>query len=126
MKYQSQKKNSRRRLWIHISCYMLYVIFLLPLVVSANGNTLTSTQLLNRVSEHIINPLIFVLFAAAFAVFIWGLVQFVGNLDNEESRSQGVKHIIWGIVGMVIMVSVNGVIAIIANTVIKIGGGGES
>ncbi len=117
MKYQ--KKKSRPRLWLHISYFILHISFLVPLFARA----LTTNELLNAISRNIINPFIFLLFAAAFLVFIWGLVQFVGNLDNEESRSQGVKHMVWGIVGMVIMVSVNGIIAIINNTVKAIGGG---
>lgn len=82
-----------------------------------------ATYLLNAISANIINPMIFALFAVAFAVFIWGLVQFLGSLDNEEARSTGVKHMIWGIIGMVIMISVNGIIALINNTIRSIGGG---
>lgn len=120
MHQEIQKKKKEYgvfRYLLPVICYLLYVLF--PLFARA----LTSTELLNAISANIIKPLIFLLFAAAFLVFIWGLVQFVGNLDSEESRSQGVKHMVWGIVGMVIMVSVNGIIAIIANTVRSIGGG---
>ena len=44
------------------------------------------------------------------------------NLDNEEARSTGIKHMIWGIIGMVIMLGVNGIKTIIQNTVNTIGG----
>lgn len=81
----------------------------------------TATDLLNNISTFIINPLIFVLFTAAFVVFIWGLVQFVANLDNEEARSTGVKHIMWGIIGMVIMAGATGIINLINNTVKSFG-----
>ena len=119
MHQEIQKQKKEYRVFRYLLPVISYIfLFLLPLIACA----LTSTELLNAISRHIINPIIFVLFAAAFLVFIWGLVQFVGNLDNEESRSQGVKHMIWGIVGMVIMLSVNGIIAIIANTVSSIGG----
>ena len=81
-----------------------------------------ATDLVNRISTFILNPVIYVLFAAAFVVFIWGLVQFVVNLDNEEARSTGGKPMLWGIMGMVIMVGVPGIIAIIQNTIAQIGG----
>ena len=80
-----------------------------------------ATELLNRISTFIINPIIYLLFAAAFVIFVWGLVQFVAHLDNEEARSTGGKHMIWGIIGMVIMVSVNGIIYIIQNTILQLG-----
>ncbi len=81
-----------------------------------------ATVLLNRISTYLINPLIYMLFTAAFIVFIWGLVQFVGNLNNEEARSTGGKHMLWGLIGMAIMLSVNGIIGIINATVGQIGG----
>lgn len=125
MEHGTHNMEHQKRRWRpSLRSYIPYSIFHIPfLLLPLLARALDSTQLLNAISTHIINPLIFVLFAAAFAVFIWGLVQFVGNLDNEESRSQGVQHMIWGIVGMVIMVSVNGIIAIIRNTVAAIGGG---
>ena len=81
-----------------------------------------ATELLNRISEHIIDPIIFTLFTVAFVVFVWGLVQFVSHLDNEEARSTGGKHMIWGIIGMVVMVGVNSIIAVIQNVIVQIGG----
>ncbi len=96
--------------------------FSAPLVLYANGLPKDATELLNRISTYIINPIIFLLFTAVFVVFIWGLVQFVSNLDNEEARSTGGKHMLYGIIGMVIMVGVNAIIAIIQNTIAQIGG----
>lgn len=80
-----------------------------------------ATELLDRISDFIINPIIFTLFTVAFVIFIWGLVQFVAHLDNEEARSDGSKHMIWGIIGMVVMVGVNSIIAVIQNTIAQIG-----
>lgn len=80
-----------------------------------------ATELLNRISQFIIDPILFTLFTAAFVVFVWGLVQFVAHLDNEEARSTGSKHMIWGIIGMVVMVGVNSIIAIIQNTIQQLG-----
>ncbi len=80
------------------------------------------TALLNKISVVIINPIIYIMFTAGFVVFIWGLVQFVAHLDNEEARSTGGKHMLWGIIGMVIMVGVVGIVNIIQNTIAGIGG----
>ena len=103
--------------------YGLLYFFLAPLTLFAQSTDLPkdATELLNRISTFIINPIIYLLFAAAFVIFVWGLVQFVAHLDNEEARSTGGKHMIWGIIGMVIMVSVNGIIYIIQNTILQLG-----
>jgi len=102
-----------------LTTFYVLLTLLLPRVLFA----FTALDLINRIGTYIINPMIYVLFSAAFIVFVWGLLQFVANLDNEEMRSTGIKHMIWGIVGMAVMAGVNGILAIICNVIGEIGGG---
>jgi succinate dehydrogenase/fumarate reductase cytochrome b subunit len=73
-------------------------------------------QLLNKFVDYIINPLILVIFAAGFFMFVWGLVQFIIDLGEGAHREEGIEHMKWGIVGMLVMVSVYGIIALLSNT----------
>ena len=73
-------------------------------------------MLINRVVEVIVNPLIVLLFGEALLVFVWGAFEFVMHADSEEGKKTGAKHMLWGIVGLVIMVSVLGIQEIIENT----------
>ena len=66
--------------------------------------------IINKVILQIINPLIPVLIGIGLIVFFWGIIQFVLNADSEEKRATGKQHMIWGIIGMFIMVSVWGII----------------
>lgn len=111
-----------RRLCVHLACFA--ILFGVPAVLFAQVNPppKDATDLLNRISTYVINPIIYILFTVAFVVFVWGIVQFVGNLDNEEARSTGARHMIWGIIGMVIMVSVTSIVGVIQNTLRNIGG----
>jgi hypothetical protein len=70
-------------------------------------------SLLNRIITEILNPLIGLMFAVAIAVFIWGIVEFIWNADNEQKRDQGKRHIAWGLFGLLIMATVAGIIEII-------------
>lgn len=70
---------------------------------------------MDRLVDFVINPAILLVFSAGFFLFIWGLVQFLWNLEGGEIDN-GKRHMLWGIVGMVVMVSVYGIIAIIDNT----------
>ena len=74
------------------------------------------TEILARLSEGILNPLIVLLLAIAFLVFFWGLFQFIQNADSEEGRETGKRTIVWGIVGIVIMISAYGILAMITGT----------
>jgi hypothetical protein len=72
-------------------------------------------SLIGRFVDYIIDPAILIVFAAGFFLFVWGLVQFIWKLD-EGAQSSGKQHMIWGIVGMLIMVSVYGIISLIDET----------
>lgn len=52
------------------------------------------------------------LFAIALVVFIWGVVQFISGAENEEKREKGRQFMLWGILGLAVMVSVWGLVAI--------------
>lgn len=71
-----------------------------------------------KLETFVINPLIAVIFAAALVVFLWGLIEFLFayNID-EEKRSNGKRHMLWGIIGIFIMVAINAIIALIIRTV---------
>ena len=73
-------------------------------------------DLLAGISEYILNPAILLLFAVALAVLFWGIVQFLMNPYDDAARTKGKRTIIWGIVGMFIMVAVFGIMQVIVNT----------
>jgi hypothetical protein len=74
-------------------------------------------DLINKIVTEILNPLIGLMFAVAFAFFIWGVIEFIWNAGNEEKRTTGKQHIVWGLAGLLIMSAVWGIIAIIKNFV---------
>src|SRR3989338_1473940 len=74
-------------------------------------------SLVNAVNKVVVNPLIIFIFALALVIFIYGVAQYLLNPESEEVRKQSKSHMIWGVVGMFIMVSVFGIMRIILNTI---------
>ena len=79
-----------------------------------SGTTVDS--LLDKVIENIANPLIFFLFALAVVYFLYGVMIFIQNADSPDRRSEGFQHMIWGVIGIFIMVSSYGIINLIKVT----------
>jgi hypothetical protein len=77
---------------------------------------LTIAPLLNKIDRYILNPIIILMFMIALAVFFWGIVQFISNADADKAREEGRQNILWGIIGMFIMVSAYGIIRVILAT----------
>ena len=68
---------------------------------------------INKVEVAIIDPIILLLFAGALAYFFWGIIVFINNTDNPTGKEQGKRHMMWGIVGMTIMVCAFGILRFI-------------
>ncbi len=67
---------------------------------------------LSRVVVQIINPIILLLAAAAFVVFLWGVFEFIKGAGDETKRVEGRRAILWGLLGLVIIFGAYGVINI--------------
>ncbi len=61
--------------------------------------------LVGKIAEVIINPTITLLFGAAILYFVWGIVQYIRGADQSSERQKGAQHMIWGLIGIFIMVS---------------------
>lgn len=64
----------------------------------------------------IINPIIQVVFSVALIIFVYGIFEFVRGADNPETRKQGQQHMLYGLIGLAIMISVFTIIRILLNT----------
>jgi len=68
------------------------------------------------VNKLVINPLIVFIFALAVVYFLYGIFQFVSNQDSEEKKTIGKNHMMWGIIGIVVMMGVFTILNMIINT----------
>lgn len=73
-------------------------------------------QFLLKVVTQIINPIILLLVATAFVVFLWGVFVFIAHAGEEAKREEGKKAVLWGLVGFVIIFGVYGIINLLVDT----------
>jgi uncharacterized membrane protein YfcA len=67
-------------------------------------------NIMQRINEAILQPIITLLMALAVAYFLFGVMKFVKDQGSEEAQVEGKKHMLWGIIGLFIMVSVYGIL----------------
>jgi len=67
---------------------------------------------IGNLATAIINPLITLMFALAVVYFLWGVFQYIKNADSDEGRQKGGRSILYGLLGIVIMIGVYGIIQI--------------
>jgi uncharacterized membrane protein YidH (DUF202 family) len=74
-------------------------------------------QFIAKVQDQILNPIITLIALASFGIFVFGVVEFIAGAENEEKRSTGQQHILWGIIGLVIVFGAGAIVKILGNIV---------
>ena len=91
----------------------------LPRVAYAAAPPIPQTvkTFIGKISTEILNPVIAILFAIAIVYFFTGVAAYIWNPSDENLREAGRTRMIWGIVGMFIMVSVFAIMRLIIDTI---------
>ncbi len=96
------------------------VLFLFPLMTLAQTGPATNFGSIGNVIRNVVaiinGVLVPAIFALAFIVFIWGMFKYfiLGGAD-EETRDKGKQLTIYGIIGFVLMLSLWGLVNVVAS-----------
>ena len=71
-------------------------------------------EILNQF-KNTLNTVIVIIFALATVVFGWGIVQYISAGGNDEKLKAGRQHMLWGIIGMAVMLAAWGLAKILIN-----------
>lgn len=78
----------------------------------------TALNIISKINQLIINPIILLFFAIALVFFIWGVFEYLWKSRTDPGAIKaGSKHIGWGLLGMFIMVSVFGFLQVLLNSI---------
>ncbi|MCA9353676.1 hypothetical protein KC842_02280 [Candidatus Nomurabacteria bacterium] len=92
------------------------MIGFIPKAYAAGEPPAVVKEIVGKINAYIINPLIILMFAVALIIFLYGVIEFIA-IKTDQARKNGKNHMLWGVIGMFIMVSVFTILRIIANTV---------
>lgn len=88
---------------------------LIPIAHAADAEAFG--RAIDPVLQHVVYPIVGVLFTIAVIVFVFGALQLIWKDSDSESRKNGKNAIIGGVIGMFIMLSAWGFIHLISNTI---------
>lgn len=74
--------------------------------------TVLIVNLLNLINNYLIPFLV----ALAILALFWGIVKYIWGASSEEGKADAVKIISAGIIGLVVMLSVWGIVVLVANS----------
>lgn len=93
--------------------------YLLPMLAFAQNGNITSNGglagFLNSLKS-LMDRIVPLLIGLAVIAFLYGVLRFVFNAGNEDARKQGKDFIIYGLIGIVVMISVWGLVFFVQNS----------
>lgn len=85
--------------------------------ISGGGSTAFNSDnfanLLRSITNFILTPVVSFLVSIALVVFLWGVLKYMGKTGDEAEREKARQLIIWGIIGIFVMVSVWGLVKVL-------------
>jgi len=87
-----------------------------PSSMCQNIQMKTLGGIINWASCTLIKLVVPLLFALATVGFIWGIIQYFINPDNEEARKKGKSYMIWGIIALFVMLCMWGLVGVLTKT----------
>ena len=76
----------------------------------------TTFQQLMQLFINLMGQAMGVLYAAAFAVFFWGVVLFILNTDDDTKRAEGKQWMMWGVIALFVMITLWGIVEVLVGT----------
>ncbi len=80
---------------------------------------LYTDTLIQNILDNIVNPLVLLMIGLAVVYFLWGVFEFVRNAESSEERKKGGMHMLYGALGLFIMVTAYGILNLILRTIGK-------
>ena len=91
------------------------IVIGLTLMVPLAAAAQTVADIIGRASS-VVNLVIPLLASVAFAASLYGIIRFIASAGSEEKRSEAKKYVLYGLVGMFIIVAFWGILTVVANT----------
>jgi len=85
------------------------IFFVFPAIALAQINTVK--DLLTAITS-LIALLIPLAYGLALLFFLWGIAKFIFKAGDEKAKEEGKRLMIWGIVGLFVITSIWGIIAV--------------
>jgi len=80
------------------------------------AHVVAAKTMLSRIEAVILFPLMTLMMSVALLIFLFGIYEYVLNANNDEARAVGQKHMLYGIIGLLVMVSAYAILKIVAGT----------
>ena len=91
--------------------------FLIEQAHASTVDTSAVDAIVKPILTNIVQPILGIVFVAAVAFFLYGVVEMVVKGGDADAREKGRNHMLYGVIGGAIMLSAWGIVYLISNTI---------
>ena len=91
-------------------------MILVNMAEAATPGTVPAEQFVEKLNDVILFPLIILLTGVALLVFFYGCFIYIAKAENSSAREEGKRHILYGVIGLLVMLTALSLLSIAANT----------
>ncbi len=91
---------------------MFFLLHLLTPIAHADVDTF-----IHKLNTYLFNPAIYLMVVLGVVYFLYGIYEYLRDGESGEAREIGQRHMIWGLIGLSIMVGVFLIMRIILGTI---------
>lgn len=85
-------------------------------IKSCNFSKVTNFKdLVSTIINCFLTPIVYLIVSLSVLLFVWGVFRFIRS-DGEEEKTRGKEFMLWGIIGLFVMISIWGIVAILQST----------
>lgn len=110
IRFKSQNNKIMKKV-IFLSSILGFVPF-----VTFAADMKSLTGIINFLSDTLAKGVLPLLIGIAVVAFVYGIIEYFLNPDNEEKRKKGKSFILWGLIALFVMVSFWGIVGVLQNT----------
>ena len=77
------------------------------------NTTSSGEQILTKIITDVFSPLYQIVVGVTILYFLYGVARYVIDLNNPDKQTTGRSHLLWGLVGLFIVLSVGGILSLL-------------
>lgn len=71
---------------------------------------MSGEQILTNIITEVFSPIYQAVVGITILYFLYGVVRYIIDLNNPDSKTTGRSHLFWGLIGLFIVLSVGGIL----------------
>ena len=82
-----------------------------------NGAVNATDSVFQKVVLYLLNPVLQFVTVITILYFLYGIMMYIVQMNNPEKKEDGKRHLLWGSIGIFIILSINGILIMLNSAV---------